>query len=516
MGLNWGKVFGVSIVGAVLLGGMAASILEIEKNAAAENFAVSGNKLNSQIISLSLFTDVENWTAPDWSLEENAVTGVISRDTGVMINSQVPAQDADMQLSLMLMKNRLPDLITISDPDVIRQLVSSGKVWKLDDLFAEYKPDAKVMSNFSPETIQELKLRDGGWYSIPSGYSTEDLEESPQTIIWNKSILKRLGYTEEDVRTKTQVLAVLRRVASMHRQHKSDIIPLLLDGKSLKEGVFKFLSYSFGAYPVDKNGIYQNIWLTDGGKEALMFVNQLLRNGSLDSKYLSYSQSQIKLLMESNEVLCYMGDISHLSINPDEWLSSGPILSSSQRKPVLCISSGGQYGWANTFISKSCTDLRDATDFIDYMMSGQAMEAQQDAPFKDTEWWLFQNPLWDDVKTKRTFSATESRKIHELRQTYSKADVRKFDGRLLTLPKSFYEQEGIQALSTKIDDYETKQIAVILAADTENTFLKEYKNFEIGLIKIGYVKYKSAVSKQIAENEKIYGEKLIEEEAENE
>nr|MCR5526386.1 hypothetical protein [Lachnospiraceae bacterium] len=238
---------------------------------------------------------------------------------------------------------------------------------------------------------------------------------------------------------------------------------------------------------------------------ALMFLNQLLRNGALDSNYLSYSQSQIKLLMESNEVLCYIGDISHLSINPDKWFSSGAIHSSSDRKPVLCLSSGGQYGWANTFISKSCTDLRDAACFVDYMMSGQAMEAQNDAPFKDTEWWLFQNPLWDEVDTTRTFSETESRKIHELKRAYGKDDVRRFDGRLLTLPKSFYEQEEIQTLNTRVKDYESKQLAVILASDTENTFMKEYKNLETGLIRIGYPKLKSAISRQIAENEKIYG-----------
>ncbi|MCR5526442.1 MAG: hypothetical protein K6F39_03575, partial [Lachnospiraceae bacterium] len=94
MGFSMGKGIGTVVLGAVLACGVIISVVKIGWNESAEVLPVSSNRLNSKIISLSLFTDVENWAAPEWSLDDGTVTGIISKDTGVKINSQVPAQDA--------------------------------------------------------------------------------------------------------------------------------------------------------------------------------------------------------------------------------------------------------------------------------------------------------------------------------------------------------------------------------------------------------------------------------------
>ena len=77
---------------------------------------------------VSLFCDVEFWKPPVWDTAEDTITGEISQKTGLALDIYVPVQDADTQLSLMLVNDNLPDLISVTDSTVTSQLVSSGKV----------------------------------------------------------------------------------------------------------------------------------------------------------------------------------------------------------------------------------------------------------------------------------------------------------------------------------------------------------------------------------------------------
>ena len=74
--------------------------------------------------------------------------GIITKKTGVKFAMNIPPQDGDTKLSLMLVSGDIPDVITVADPDnttnIISKLVKSGKVWSLDELIKKYDP------NFSP------------------------------------------------------------------------------------------------------------------------------------------------------------------------------------------------------------------------------------------------------------------------------------------------------------------------------------------------------------------------------
>lgn len=63
---------------------------------------------------ISLFCDVDFWTPPEWETSEGSITGKISRETGVTLDTTVPPQDADNQVRLMLANDNLTDLVCVT------------------------------------------------------------------------------------------------------------------------------------------------------------------------------------------------------------------------------------------------------------------------------------------------------------------------------------------------------------------------------------------------------------------
>ena len=71
-----------------------------------------------------------------------------------MLNVIETTQDADTQLKILLLNDKLPDLISVVDSTAISQLVSSGKVWRLDEFLQKYKSDSHLLTSF-PEDIRQ-------------------------------------------------------------------------------------------------------------------------------------------------------------------------------------------------------------------------------------------------------------------------------------------------------------------------------------------------------------------------
>lgn len=64
---------------------------------------------------LTLFSDVSFWNPPVWSFEEGSISAGISKKTGAYLDFTIPPQDAPKRLSLMILKDELPDLIVATD-----------------------------------------------------------------------------------------------------------------------------------------------------------------------------------------------------------------------------------------------------------------------------------------------------------------------------------------------------------------------------------------------------------------
>ena len=100
------------------------------------------------------------------------VMGQITEKTGVTISADIPAEDADTKLNLLIASGQLPDIITTTNSTLIKDMIDADLVWPLQEFFETYLPDSHIINDSNesfPEDIKEqLILRDGDWYSFPS------------------------------------------------------------------------------------------------------------------------------------------------------------------------------------------------------------------------------------------------------------------------------------------------------------------------------------------------------------
>ena len=148
----------------------------------------------------------------------------------------------------MMVDGNLPDLITITNGTLIKDLVDAGLVWDMQELFETYVPDSKIINGQFPEDIKTaIIVRDGGWYSFPSHILSDDNREiwdlndatkqrwldaenrSNGGVIFNKSLMDQLDIKEEDVQTESGFLAALEKAKNSDiTVDGAKIIPLLL------------------------------------------------------------------------------------------------------------------------------------------------------------------------------------------------------------------------------------------------------------------------------------------------
>lgn len=300
----------------------------------------------------SLFCDVNFWEPPSWSTEEGTITGDITEKTGLALDITVPPQNADAQLSLMLLNDDLPDIISLTNETTISQLITSGKVWDLEEFLKRYCPESHLLKSFPEDIKRELIKRDGGWYAYPSHMNSQDSRKiwkpsskfyedwtnynDNNAIIWNRELLEKAGLTVEEVQTEEQVLAAWDKMKNMHLDVDGEaVIPLLVDGKGYIDPTVKFLEYTFGAERVDENGNYRDILLQPQAEHALLFLNEAIRNGYAAPEQLTYENTKIKSLMAGGNVFCFIGNVANSGIDFTKWVSSGPVLSSGGETPVL-------------------------------------------------------------------------------------------------------------------------------------------------------------------------------------
>ena len=245
---------------------------------------------------LSWFSDMPLWYPEEWEKDPGTGTGKITEQTGVAINYMVPDDNGDSRLSLMMINGKLPDIISVSDTNMIRHLIESGEVWKIEELMNTYLPDSHLLADYPEDVKKELIRRDGDWYGLSSelhsplnqkkyGEPEEFYRELLQLgnrcgIIWNKALLKRLGLSPNGPRTEEEILEIFEMVMEKEiTVNAKPVIPLLVDGRNYQETTFPVLLSFFGAGWVDEEGGYQERIMADGSRHAIRFLNQMDAEG---------------------------------------------------------------------------------------------------------------------------------------------------------------------------------------------------------------------------------------------
>ncbi|MCI8489366.1 MAG: hypothetical protein HFJ04_03800 [Lachnospiraceae bacterium] len=207
----------------------------------------------------------------------------------MIVDTNIPAQDADKQLSLQLMYGELPDMVSVVNDTLISQLVDSGKVWDLEEFFKTYLPDSHILKDFPEDIREKLVERDGGWYAWPSHIDSEDARKHwvPSAkcyvdeekylwntgIIWNRELLNKLDISADECKTKAQLLEAFAKAREWNLQHEETILPLLVDGKDYQDFTLEFLRETFGMLPFGEDGTYVSPILQPETKEAMQFLS---------------------------------------------------------------------------------------------------------------------------------------------------------------------------------------------------------------------------------------------------
>ena len=66
----------------------------------------------------------------------------------------------------MLLNDDLPDIISLTNETTISQLITSGKVWDLEEFLKRYCPESHLLKSFPEDIKRELIKRDGAGMPI--------------------------------------------------------------------------------------------------------------------------------------------------------------------------------------------------------------------------------------------------------------------------------------------------------------------------------------------------------------
>lgn len=480
----------------------------------------------SAYANISLYSDVNFWKPLAWDTAEGTITGEITKETGVTVDMEIPVKEADTRLKLMLLDDELPDVISIIDATTIHQLVTSGKVWKIDEFLEKYLPESHLLREFPEDIKHELIKRDGAWYAFPSHLNSIDARKiwtpcdafwnevveygNNNEIIWNKSLLEQLNIQIEGTVAQEDVFNVMEQAKKSRLLVGGEpIFVLLPDGNDYLDTTLKLLLASFGAEWVDEKGEYCDALLQPEAKDALRFLNIAVRRGYINPEHFNLESTQIQELARSGRTLCFIGNIADIAATEKEWVSTGVILSGNGSVPVMGKNLRAATGWMQTFIAKDCEHPEKIALWLDYMTSeegkmlchygfpgehytveedGRIYRTKEGQEMADhweetglTSFWQFANTAWTRSKS------LEGEINGELALAYGKyPETVLYDESLLMFPADFlagdHETEGMEQ---EISFWKTSQILVTVLAQTDAAFEAEYQKLVDGLYQRG-------------------------------
>lgn len=505
------------------------------------------------------FSDVTGWGPNGW--EKGVTTSpfldAVKEETGITFTIEQPPTDADTKLGLMIASNDLPDLISITDADTIKQLIQSGKVWSMEEFLQTYDPESHLLTDFPEDIKKAVTYKFGGWYSVPSHMNSNDNRKvnppSSQVyvdnvtkghnsaIMFNQTIMDELGITQEDVQTEEGFYQACELVKnSGYTVDGQSVFPVMLHAdKWINSSLDGVIAETFGVAPVDEEGNYRHKELNPGYKKALSFVNNLIRNGYLDINSLTIDEAALKTYIEGGRVFCWIGNPAQSSKKETvPFVSYGPILAETKARPIVPVSLQAGSGWIQTFVSKDCENpeqiakmLSFATsregmflneygvEGVDYTLDDKGIATRTEEGNQRFETDYKKNiALWPFANTDFAWSTqappaegTDGAVFNQVSTAIGKyEDTYIYDSDLL----SFQDGNVIEPSSdlgikvSQVKSYLESQKAKIVSATTDEQFEKEYESMLETLEGYSITEIDAEYNKTLQQNYEAYGETI--------
>lgn len=502
-----------------------------------------------------------------WNLDM-PVLAELSKKTGAVMDANIPAQDADTKLNLLMVNGQLPDVISITNQTLYSELITSGQVWDIQEFFETYLPDAKMINGGFPEDIKEaLITRDGGWYAVPSHILSADnakiwpLSESTKeywdgmdvsnqfTWVINRPMMEEYGISEESLMTEQGLLDAIKKIKDLNVKNKdgAGVYPFLIHGADFWFNTSAAIYNLFGAMQVDENGNFRSEYYSDQFRDGMEFLNECYREGLLDPSIMTMDEATIVAIMNDDRAFCYMGgtaanamidrkrkDSDGNQTNEYVYFCPGTVKWESGYQPAIGVNSTVGTGWIQTFINKDCKEPEAIARFIDYLMMDEQGLTLWNYGIEGTHWIRNEKGLiertpegqkaYDDMATtgigafwlfcNQNFDRKAANITNDIGDIASAVVGRSpetyvYDTAALQIP-SGYIQAGSQYDITGIEvkNYVPQQLAKMVMAESDDQFETLYQEFIGQLDKLGLKELDAYKNEAVQKNYEIFGYSL--------
>ena len=480
-----------------------------------------------------------------WDLNQ-PIFKTITEKTGVTCAVNIPAQDADTKLNLMITAKTLPDMITMNNDDLIKEMIANDLVWDLEELMRTYMPDSHIFTDLPQDIKDGLIKKYGGWYAFPShiktkdgaaiwGYPTEEIAENYNnqtcsdqfSFFFNTEVLKTLNIDVKSINTEEKLFEVMAQIdaANLTNSEGASIYTVLIPATAWDEMGMRPLKYQFGTMPWDEEGNYRSEYYAPEYRHAVEFLNKCYQLGYLEEGVMAMDGETAKTACNSGRVAIYIGGISALNMgHDDEWATPGPVLSSTGASPVFPLSSKVDTGWLKTFVSKRCKNPEAVARFIDYMSGREGMLLHMYG-IEGVDY------TWDEEgmlhRTETGFSKIEDKvsgmygfyafhhtnfsrsaeyldvsNASDLMTALGSSDlVYKYDSSVLDLPVGYVEAGSDYAfIRNEVGTYVQSNLGKVITAKDDETFNKMFDELLAKLDKLGLREYDEYVNIAVQQN----------------
>lgn len=326
-------------------------------------------KRNTSPITLKWFVAYD-WYGKKFNPEICLADQKVLDETGVTIDFSTGDVE---KYNTLIATNSLPDIVTYDALSSQRKLLENNdQLYPLEELMEQYAPDLNV-----PESMMDwYRNEDGHWYAFVSYYygpERTNEEYGGFYVTHNNNfvrtdILEQIGMTMEDLKTKDGFMNALRAVKEQN---------ITYDGQPVTPftGVYPEAFFEqFGGDPEDENGNLVNKKRTDEYLEALLYYNEMYRNGLITDEEFTLDTQQRNTKIASGLVFAINGWT--LACDPRKSLySKDPnalILYAGQieggdngKSPKLA--SVNAAGWTGTMITKNCQNPDRAIQLFSFL-----------------------------------------------------------------------------------------------------------------------------------------------------
>ncbi len=318
-----------------------------------------------------------DWYGKKFNEKDNAFDKKLYENTGIKIDIQTGDTD---KLNMLIQTGKLPDVITLDANSTQRKLLEDqGLVQPLNTLRDQYAPDLVVPQSM----IDWYTAKDGNWYSIASYYYGDDnikdnngfFETHNQNYV-RDDILKQIGMTYDDLRTKEGFLNALRAVKEQNIQYNGQsVVPymvLFADKADIQ------MAQQLGAAQEDKDGKFQSFYTTPEYREAMLLFNQMYREGLLTDASFTVDKSQLEQEVAAGHVFATTAKTNvsnarnslYAADNNAKMLYAGQFTGDTNDK--IMVPANNNMGWTATLINKNAKNADRIIRLFAYLNTKEA------------------------------------------------------------------------------------------------------------------------------------------------